>query len=85
MEENDCQVNLTVITMLSYSKLHLRIPNQTYEKKEKKNPNTPQTFSTCFPESVSKKAREKTKNSESSEEHFGREFTYKEKEGSLFP
>lgn len=36
-------------------------------------------FSTCFPESVSKKAGEKTKDSKSSEEYFGREFTYKKK------
>lgn len=35
---------------------------------------------TCFPESVSKKASEETKNSKSSEEYFGREFAYKEKE-----
>lgn len=42
--------------------------------------NNQKTFSTCFPESVSKKASEKTKNSQSSEEYFGREFTYKERE-----
>ena len=39
----------------------------------------PKTFSTCFPESVSKKASEETKNSKSSEEYFGRQFAYKKK------
>ena len=43
---------------------------------EEKNP---KTFSTCFPESVSKKASEETKNSKSSEEYFGRQFAYKKK------
>lgn len=36
-------------------------------------------LSTCFPESVSKKASEEAKNSKNSEEYFGREFAYKKK------